>query len=116
MSSSNLFVLIFCAYLSAGSTSALLNSKLPKLDERIVNGVRATKDQFPHQVSIIFRKKYLMLRNIHWHCSGSIISTTWILTSAHCIIGYAFQQKIFKNNFVLLGQKIILCMWEPRNA
>lgn len=45
---------------------------------RIVNGSNATDGQFPHQVSL--RKS---LDNTHF-CGGSIITSKWILTAAHC--------------------------------
>lgn len=46
---------------------------------RIVNGSDARIGQFPHQVSLRDREK-----NEHF-CGGSIISTKWILTAAHCV-------------------------------
>ncbi|XP_017030077.1 serine protease SP24D [Drosophila kikkawai] len=47
------------------------------INGRIVGGVDATKNQFPHQIS---------LRNGGSHsCGGSILSRTYILTAAHCV-------------------------------
>ncbi|XP_020797847.1 serine protease SP24D [Drosophila serrata] len=47
------------------------------IDGRIVGGVDAGKNQFPHQIS---------LRNGGSHsCGGSILSRTYILTAAHCV-------------------------------
>ena len=43
---------------------------------RIVNGNRATRGQFPHQAAL-----YLDGTSF---CGGSLISTTYVLTAAHC--------------------------------
>jgi secreted trypsin-like serine protease len=49
---------------------------------RIVNGDDATSNQFPHQAYLKIRK--LFENNL---CGGSLISSRWILTAAHCIDG-----------------------------
>nr|CAD7407042.1 unnamed protein product [Timema cristinae] len=46
---------------------------------RIVNGNQASRGQFPHQAAL-----YLDGRSF---CGGSLISTTWVLTAAHCTLG-----------------------------
>lgn len=48
---------------------------------RIVNGSTADVGQFPHQVSLRTLRK-----NEHF-CGGSIISSRWIVTAAHCAYG-----------------------------
>lgn len=46
---------------------------------KIMNGNFAKKGQFPYHV---------LLREIRNECSGSIISSLWVLTAAHCIKGF----------------------------
>lgn len=44
---------------------------------RIVGGTRAQTGQFPHQISLRRRGSHT--------CGGSILSSTYILTAAHCV-------------------------------
>lgn len=45
---------------------------------RVVGGHEAVSKQFPHQIS---------LRRDHSHiCGGSIISSRYVLTAAHCVV------------------------------
>nr|CAD7606072.1 unnamed protein product [Timema genevievae] len=49
---------------------------------RITNGNQASRGQFPYQAAL-----YLDGRSF---CGGSLISTTWVLTAAHCTLGWVF--------------------------
>jgi Trypsin len=49
---------------------------------RIVNGQAASAYQFPHQALI-----YINTLQGTFQCGGSLISSTWVLSAAHCIIG-----------------------------
>ncbi|KAK7865650.1 hypothetical protein R5R35_006907 [Gryllus longicercus] len=51
-------------------------------DSRIINGVQASRGQFPYQAAL-----YL---NGNGFCGGSLISTRWVLTAAHCAFGITF--------------------------
>ncbi|XP_076011312.1 transmembrane protease serine 3 [Genypterus blacodes] len=53
----------------------------PQFHSRIVGGNFSRAGQFPWQVSLHYRNEHL--------CGGSIISTTWILTAAHCMYGFS---------------------------
>ncbi|XP_063216641.1 uncharacterized protein LOC134527677 isoform X2 [Bacillus rossius redtenbacheri] len=50
---------------------------------RIVGGQRAHQGQFPYQVSL--------RRNGYHACGGAIISSTMVLTAAHCVAGWRVQ-------------------------
>ncbi|KAJ8976731.1 hypothetical protein NQ317_004282 [Molorchus minor] len=50
---------------------------VPTLDGRIVGGDNADIAKYPYQVSLQYYGSHF--------CGGSIISSTWILTAAHCM-------------------------------
>ncbi|TRY90362.1 hypothetical protein DNTS_006490 [Danionella cerebrum] len=52
----------------------------PSFSSRIVGGNLSAVGQFPWQVSLHFQNEHL--------CGGSIISSRWILTAAHCVHGF----------------------------
>ena len=52
-----------------------------QLLKRIVGGSSAKANQFPYQVAL--------LRQGTFACGGSLITSKWVLTAAHCVIsGY----------------------------
>ncbi|XP_018552134.2 transmembrane protease serine 3 [Lates calcarifer] len=53
----------------------------PQYNTRIVGGNISKPGQFPWQVSLHYSSEHL--------CGGSIISSHWILTAAHCVYGFA---------------------------
>ncbi|XP_054642901.1 transmembrane protease serine 3 [Dunckerocampus dactyliophorus] len=52
----------------------------PKYATRIVGGNLSRPGQFPWQVSLHFSSEHL--------CGGSIITSLWIVTAAHCVFGF----------------------------
>lgn len=68
--------------LDKNGLAALLREQgglVPMLEGRIVGGVAVTIEQFPWSVT--------MRHNGGHRCGGSIISTTRILSAAHCTVG-----------------------------
>ncbi|XP_024919465.1 transmembrane protease serine 3 [Cynoglossus semilaevis] len=53
----------------------------PQYSARIVGGNISKVGQFPWQVSLHHRSEHL--------CGGSIITSRWIVTAAHCVYGFA---------------------------
>ncbi|TNN48417.1 Transmembrane protease serine 3 [Liparis tanakae] len=52
----------------------------PQYHSRIVGGNSSEPGQFPWQVSLHFGSEHL--------CGGSIITSRWVLTAAHCVFGW----------------------------
>nr|AAM96942.1 trypsin 3 [Phlebotomus papatasi] len=69
-------LVIVCALIVAVLGASVKNLTRPRLDGRIVGGIAVDISEVPYQVSL---QRY----NSH-SCGGSIISSNYILTAAHC--------------------------------
>ncbi|XP_040271460.1 chymotrypsin-like elastase family member 2A, partial [Bufo bufo] len=73
---------------------------------RVVNGEEVVPHSWPWQVSLQY------ISNGYWYhtCGGSLISSSWVLTAAHCVSSsYTYRVMLGKHNFRELepGQKTI---------
>uniref|UniRef100_A0A8C5I2N2 Transmembrane serine protease 3a n=1 Tax=Gouania willdenowi TaxID=441366 RepID=A0A8C5I2N2_GOUWI len=62
----------------------------PQYSRRIVGGNVSKEGQFPWQASLHFRNEHL--------CGGSIITSQWIITAAHCVYGPKLLLFLLKSN------------------
>uniref|UniRef100_A0A3B4AG09 Uncharacterized protein n=1 Tax=Periophthalmus magnuspinnatus TaxID=409849 RepID=A0A3B4AG09_9GOBI len=53
----------------------------PQYSTRIVGGNMSRAGQFPWQVSLQYKGEHI--------CGGSIITSKWVLTAAHCVYGFS---------------------------
>ncbi|XP_056390130.1 serine protease 33-like [Hyla sarda] len=49
----------------------------PTFSQRVVGGKNSVSGKWPWQISIIYERSHL--------CGGSLISTSWVVTAAHCM-------------------------------
>lgn len=75
-------------------------------DGRIVNGMNASPNQFPHMVRLIINGNII--------CSASLISDLWVLTAAHCISSIksatAYMGSIYVDKFPV-QRAVVLAVW-----
>lgn len=79
------FTTLLCAVVVATvHTSAVDDQKLQTFNERIVGGQNAVPHIAPYMVSLHYLNRQ--------HCGAAIISPSWVVTAAHCLIVSATGQ------------------------
>ncbi|KAJ8932949.1 hypothetical protein NQ314_014328 [Rhamnusium bicolor] len=74
-----MFKVVVCLAFVSVVLADLEERKIPTLDGRIVGGSNTTIDRHPYQISLRYFSEHI--------CGGAIISSTWVLTAAHCVQG-----------------------------
>lgn len=81
-------ILIFAAFFATAKADIIYDNVVVELDNyenrnlapRIVNGQAASENQFPHQALV-----YISKFGLTSQCGGSLLSSSWVLSAAHCI-------------------------------
>lgn len=90
----------FCFSLSPLLRKCKACGSRPQFNARIVGGNLSVEGQFPWQVSLHFKNEHL--------CGGSIISSYWVVTAAHCMYGWVYND--YSKYIRSLLEVIIICL------
>lgn len=77
-----LFLAIIFGVVAADIIPEELLRKFSKIQPRLLGAMSAEVKQIPYQVGISIKPG----SEISW-CGGSVISDTWVLTAAQCVVG-----------------------------
>ncbi|PVU89305.1 hypothetical protein BB560_006305 [Smittium megazygosporum] len=87
-----------------GNDSKLLKvaSFKPSNDNKIINGVAATRIQYPFITQLFYRESESF--GFSFSCTASLISDQWVLTAAHCLSNSKRELKNPANFRVAVGK------------
>lgn len=80
-------------------------------EPRIVNGRNARRNEFPHQVAILFRNGPYFT----FTCAGSIYNRNFIITAGHCLEG-ANGRKLAPADLRVIAGELEVPILEPANS
>ncbi|KAL4707784.1 hypothetical protein ACJJTC_001730, partial [Scirpophaga incertulas] len=76
----------------------IIESRLVPLDLHIIGGEAASLGEFPHMVALGFDQG----DGYSFDCGGALISTTFVVTAAHCVVNLARIQPRSQNLLCIL--------------
>jgi len=79
-----LFVLLGTAWAQDCGSPVVDPSRTDDFVSKIVGGTLATKNALPWQIHLGYKGGWF--GSTQWICGGTIISSKWVLTAAHCIV------------------------------
>ncbi|XP_028173554.1 serine protease persephone-like [Ostrinia nubilalis] len=78
----------------------IIETSRPPLDLHIIGGEKATLGEFPHMVAIGYDRG----NGYQFDCGGALISDTYVLTAAHCIINLErVEPQMIRAGVIVLG-------------
>ena len=83
-----LTALVLAGTIAAVSTPASAGPGPPDVEANIIGGDQAAPGQFPFTAGLIRRGQS---RSMGFACGASVLSHSWILTAAHCVLDEEFE-------------------------
>lgn len=77
-----IILLVIYAHISSSSSSPTFELTIKMINEKIVNGQIASREQFPYHVAIFLKSKNEREFSL---CGGSLVHENVVLTAAHCL-------------------------------
>nr|XP_039267225.1 complement factor D-like [Styela clava] len=100
----------FLCFVEQGYTLRIYDKRLEDLELRVTGGSNVKRGEYPWQALILIKKKNQATGTLTL-CGGTLISTKWVITAAHCVENYAKMRIYFGvwnvTNRVEVGRKLL---------